>query len=163
MGVGAGLYMYVVVVQKFTFAISSPDEFLFLHAGCYSWRPTISVKALKASTTCGWYPDIKKKICTSHPQDEASNWPIYVHVESDCLTRLHWNQLIWFLKYNCRITITLYATKLHVCSLQIWHVYSDVHNVMSSVDSLLTKSNNSTVNNDVHIVCLHIWMTEATC
>jgi len=27
MGVGAGLYMYVVV-QKFTFAISSPDEFL---------------------------------------------------------------------------------------------------------------------------------------
>jgi len=30
MSVGAGLYMYVVVVQKFTFAISSPDEFLFL-------------------------------------------------------------------------------------------------------------------------------------
>jgi len=29
MGVGPGLYMYVVVVQKFTFAISSPDEFLF--------------------------------------------------------------------------------------------------------------------------------------
>jgi len=28
MGVGARLYMYVVVVQKFTFAISSPDEFL---------------------------------------------------------------------------------------------------------------------------------------
>jgi len=30
MDVGAGLYMYVVVVQKFTFAISSPDEFLYL-------------------------------------------------------------------------------------------------------------------------------------
>ena len=30
MGVGAGLYMYVVVAQKFTFAISSPDEFLSL-------------------------------------------------------------------------------------------------------------------------------------
>ena len=28
MGVGAGLYMYYVVVKKFTFAISSPDEFL---------------------------------------------------------------------------------------------------------------------------------------
>jgi len=28
MGVGGGLYMYVVVVQKFTFAISSPDELL---------------------------------------------------------------------------------------------------------------------------------------
>jgi len=28
MGVGAGLYMYDVVAKKFTFAISSPDEFL---------------------------------------------------------------------------------------------------------------------------------------
>jgi len=31
MGVGAGLYMYDVVVKKFTFAISSPDEFLSHH------------------------------------------------------------------------------------------------------------------------------------
>ena len=29
MGVGAGLYIYDVIVEKFTFAISSPDEFLF--------------------------------------------------------------------------------------------------------------------------------------
>jgi len=29
MCIGAGLYMYDVVVKKFTFAISSPDEFLF--------------------------------------------------------------------------------------------------------------------------------------
>jgi len=28
MGVGAGLYMYDVVVKKFTFVISVPDEFL---------------------------------------------------------------------------------------------------------------------------------------
>jgi len=28
-GVGAGLYMYDVVVKKFTFAVSSPDEFLY--------------------------------------------------------------------------------------------------------------------------------------
>jgi len=28
MGVGAGLYVYVVVVQKFTFVTSSPDKFL---------------------------------------------------------------------------------------------------------------------------------------
>jgi len=28
MGVGAGLYMYDVVVKTFTFAISSSDEFL---------------------------------------------------------------------------------------------------------------------------------------
>jgi len=33
MGVGAGLYMYDVVVKKFRFAISSPDEFLFIHVG----------------------------------------------------------------------------------------------------------------------------------
>ena len=33
MGVGAGLYMYDVVVEKFTFAISSSDEFLF-HVCC---------------------------------------------------------------------------------------------------------------------------------
>jgi len=36
MGVGAGLYMYVVVVQKFTFAISSPDEFLLCIAVTYA-------------------------------------------------------------------------------------------------------------------------------
>ena len=30
MGVGAGLYMYDVVAKKFTFAISSPDEFLLV-------------------------------------------------------------------------------------------------------------------------------------
>jgi len=42
MGVGAGLSMYVVVVQKFTFAISSPDEFLF--SICYSfWVMTSSM------------------------------------------------------------------------------------------------------------------------
>jgi len=29
MDVGAGLYMYDVVAKKFTFAISSPDEFLY--------------------------------------------------------------------------------------------------------------------------------------
>ena len=33
MGVGAGLYMCVVVVRKFTFAISSPDEFLSFYRG----------------------------------------------------------------------------------------------------------------------------------
>jgi len=31
MGVGAGLYMCDVVVKKFTFAISSPDEFLLIY------------------------------------------------------------------------------------------------------------------------------------
>ena len=38
MGVGAGFYMYVVVVQKFTFAISSPEEFLLIFGGLL-YRP----------------------------------------------------------------------------------------------------------------------------
>jgi len=29
MGVGTGLYMYDVIVEEFTFAISYPDEFLY--------------------------------------------------------------------------------------------------------------------------------------
>ena len=29
MGTGTGLYMYDVIVKKFTFAFSSPDEFLY--------------------------------------------------------------------------------------------------------------------------------------
>jgi len=41
MGVGAGLSMYVVVVQKFTFAISSPDEFLFCR-GASNYRIDLS-------------------------------------------------------------------------------------------------------------------------
>jgi len=34
-GLGAGLYMYDVVVKKFMFAISSPDEFLFCISGTF--------------------------------------------------------------------------------------------------------------------------------
>jgi len=38
-GVGADLYMYDVVVKKFTFAISSPDEFLlFKNVVKIEWR-----------------------------------------------------------------------------------------------------------------------------
>ena len=32
MGVGAGLYMYDVVVKTFSFAISSTDEFLYAYS-----------------------------------------------------------------------------------------------------------------------------------
>jgi len=34
MSVGAGLYMYDVVIKKFTFAILSPDEFLLSVYNC---------------------------------------------------------------------------------------------------------------------------------
>jgi len=40
MGVGAGLYMYDAVVKKFTFAISSPDEFLLRYARLRADRQT---------------------------------------------------------------------------------------------------------------------------
>jgi len=36
MGVGAGLYKYDAVVKKFTFAISSLDEFLFGKGNLYA-------------------------------------------------------------------------------------------------------------------------------
>jgi len=38
MGVGAALYMYDVMVKKFTFAISSPDEFLFVERMINVWN-----------------------------------------------------------------------------------------------------------------------------
>jgi len=46
MGVGTGQYMYNVVVKKFTFAISSPGEFLSIkgpHLTWSNWKNT-SVK-----------------------------------------------------------------------------------------------------------------------
>jgi len=36
MGIGAGFCMYDVIVNKFTFAISSPDQFLFIMAALRS-------------------------------------------------------------------------------------------------------------------------------
>jgi len=39
MGVGAGLYMYDVVVKKVRFAISSPDGFLYLGASRLTYLP----------------------------------------------------------------------------------------------------------------------------
>jgi len=43
MGVGADLYMYNVVVKKFTFAISSPDEFLVTVAmACRSLQQVVN-------------------------------------------------------------------------------------------------------------------------
>jgi len=61
MGVGAGLSMYVVVVQKFTFAILSPDEFLLGHrlgdvlteVGCV--RPSVRTKSFFSDLDLIWY------------------------------------------------------------------------------------------------------------
>jgi len=72
MGVGAGLYMYVVVVQKFTFAISSPDEFLlrylngqtdkqtYRHAHRNTSHLCMHVKKLE----CGPMPDVMAALPT---------------------------------------------------------------------------------------------------
>jgi len=45
MGVGADLYMYNIVVKKFTFDISSSDEFLVLMHTLSISRATISPAA----------------------------------------------------------------------------------------------------------------------
>ena len=50
MGVGAGLYMFHdVVVKKFTFAISSPDEFLCI---VYMCTPYTVIPSLHDTTGC---------------------------------------------------------------------------------------------------------------
>jgi len=41
MGVGAGLYMYDVVVNKFTFAISSPGDFLLFSVSSKRMTTTV--------------------------------------------------------------------------------------------------------------------------
>jgi len=61
MGVGAGLYMYNVVVTKFTFAISSPDEFLLEGGGATyydvsSMSASIDLHADCISRTANEYP-----------------------------------------------------------------------------------------------------------
>jgi len=43
MGIGAGLCMYDVVVEKFIFAISSSDEFLWVLASSLHWRRSTEV------------------------------------------------------------------------------------------------------------------------
>ena len=44
MGVGAGLYMYDLVVITFTFAIPSPDEFLSELLSALSFRHEMSFR-----------------------------------------------------------------------------------------------------------------------
>ena len=48
MDVGSGLYMYDVVVEKFTFAISSPDEFLSLCITIFLFGSVLQIKLLGA-------------------------------------------------------------------------------------------------------------------
>ena len=53
MGVGAGLYMYEddVIVKKFAFAISSPDEFLLLFSLTPSHIPSTVEDSLNDVTS----------------------------------------------------------------------------------------------------------------
>ena len=53
MGVGAGLYMCDVVVKKFTFAISSPDEFLCYHV-VITDKPRVVVLHHSNVVACCW-------------------------------------------------------------------------------------------------------------
>ena len=65
MGVGAGLYMYDVVVKKFTFAISSPDEFLFLNLALMSYKPCVG---------------LVRSICIPRLPDESIGWAVVGHL-----------------------------------------------------------------------------------
>ena len=71
MGVGAGLSMYVVVVQKFTFAISSPDEFLSV---C-PVLSCLSVTLVYCGQTAGW---IKMALGT-----EVGLGPVHIVLDGD--------------------------------------------------------------------------------
>jgi len=81
MGVGAGLSMYVVVVQKFTFAISSPDEFLY-DVQCVSFCRSESDELHLWRLACDC-SDFFANDCSSPPacianyhgtQNTANNW-----------------------------------------------------------------------------------------
>jgi len=53
MGIGAGLYMYDVVAEKFTFAISSPDEFgSFLETKHVARRCDLVTPTIASDETC---------------------------------------------------------------------------------------------------------------
>ena len=60
MGVGAGLYMYVVVLQKFTFAISSLDEFLLYNETLQQTFRSVFSKLFKRRQITYFIPILKK-------------------------------------------------------------------------------------------------------
>jgi len=60
MGVGAGLYMYVV--KKFTFAVSSPDEFLYLP----STRKLISTDGMSLAFLCSPAAEYHRVLAGTH-------------------------------------------------------------------------------------------------
>jgi len=78
MGVGSGLYMYVVVIQKFTFAISSPDEFLYSEA--YTW---FLLSFPRFTLIIWWCSNVSKETCRD---SEITKCPAS---HQACYTRTH--------------------------------------------------------------------------
>jgi len=80
MGVGTGLYMYDVVETKFTFAISSPDEFLYKPSKHLGPAVTLVILYLteKTARCSGWNKtDAAGKIhwqCYHHQQDATTSF-----------------------------------------------------------------------------------------
>jgi len=68
MGVSAGLYMYDVIVEKFTFAISSPDEFFVLMVAVVELHVCNkehfcrfdNTEVLGCRISVNWYRDVRK-------------------------------------------------------------------------------------------------------
>jgi len=86
MGVGAGFCMYDVIVKKFTFTISSLDEFLF-----YFFLPTDTT----AMYMCLWYEYgcAYKKLQASFQRTVAA-WLSGSMLVSIIEVILHWAQLV---------------------------------------------------------------------
>ena len=94
MGVGAGLSMYVVVVQKFTFAISSPDEFLLYIDGVPSVISTAFQTAAKLCHVTAWPLKVRRT-----QRDSEDVWKpccdLTVEPSSTCL--MNFVTVIWML------------------------------------------------------------------
>jgi len=58
MAVGAGVYMHDILVKKFTFAISSPDEFLLLYWARWTTFYHELCKKLSTDQYAVWFVDV---------------------------------------------------------------------------------------------------------
>jgi len=80
MGVGTGLYVYDVVVKKFTFAISSPDEFL-LHLWC-TLNSSLVVTSIQQQSSSSYMSPVSDNLLAkvqTNPSIQAEAWTLLGH------------------------------------------------------------------------------------
>jgi len=91
MGVGAGLYMYDVVVKTFTFTVSSPDELIlvelmYVHAFSLL-RPVTSV-CCSHGQTVGWIKIPLGREVDLGPRDTVKPYFTWFHVKIKSFQRI---------------------------------------------------------------------------